>query len=119
MDLLTLQVVSTMPDKRTTIAIGEPDTAILIALNRFNYLTAAQASRLLYPNLQDNNRYASRRLKRLVDAGYVLRLGNLPTPRYGSAPHVFTLARLGRRYLSSIGIETPAYFRPVDEEVKA
>lgn len=107
-----------MPDN-TTITIGEPDTAILLALNRFTYLTAAQASRLLYPNLTDNNRYASRRLKRLVDAGYVLRLGNLPTPRFGSAPHVFTLSRRGRVYLNRIGIETPAYFRPSEEGEKA
>jgi hypothetical protein len=101
------------------ITIGEPDTAILIALNRLNYLTAAQASRLLYPNLNDNNRYSSRRLKRLVDAGYVLRLGNLPTPRFGSAPHVFAVARRGRQYLHSIGIETPTYFRPSEEGDKA
>lgn len=107
-----------MPDN-TTIILGEPDTAILLALNRFQYLTAFQASRLLYPNLNDNNRYATRRLKRLVDAGFALRLGNLPTPRYGSAPHVFALARLGRQYLNRIGIETPGYFRPSEESEKA
>ena len=57
--------------KNTTVIIGElgePDIAMLIALNRLNYLTAAQASRLLYPNLKDNNRYAQRRLKKLVEA---------------------------------------------------
>ena len=103
----------------STIALGEPDTHILLSLNRFHYLTAAQTSRLLYPNLKDNNRYASRRLKNLVDTGYVLRLGNLPTPRFGSAPHVFALARAGRRYLNQLGIETPAYFRPGEEGEKA
>jgi hypothetical protein len=108
-----------MPDKPSIITLGEPDTGILLALSRFNYLTTAQTSRLLYPNLKDNNRYAMRRLKRLVDAKYVLRLGNLPTPRFGSAPHVFTLARLGRTYLTSIGIETPAYYRPSEESAKA
>jgi hypothetical protein len=108
-----------MPNKPATITIGEPDTAILVALNRFNYLTTAQASRLLYPNLKDNNRYSSRRLKRLVDTGYVLRLGNFPTPRFGSAPHVFTLARRGRHYLNQLGIETLTYFRSSEEGIKA
>ena len=108
-----------MMPENATITIGEPDAAILIALNRFHYLTAAQASRLLYPNLKDNNRYATRRLKRLVDAGYVLRLRDLPKPMYGSPPHVFTLARLGREYLNRFGIETPSYFRPSEEGDKA
>jgi hypothetical protein len=101
------------------IIIGAPDTAILIALNRFNYLTTAQTSRLLYPNLKDNNRYSSRRLKRLVDGGYVLRLRDLPKPIYGSPPHVFTLARKGRQYINRLGIETAAYFRPSEEGSKA
>ena len=44
--------------------IKEADQPILIALARFHYLTAAQASRFLYPNLRDNGRYAQRLLKR-------------------------------------------------------
>jgi len=108
-----------MPDKHKSITLGEPDNAILLALNRFNYLTAAQASRLLYPNLHDKNRYASRRLKRLVDAGLVLRLRDLPKPMYGSPPHVFTLARGGRQYLATVGIEIPSYYRPSEESQKA
>jgi hypothetical protein len=103
----------------TNIIIGIPDTAILLALNRFNYLTTAQTSRLLYPRLKDNNRYSSRRLKRLVDSGYVLRLRDLPKPIYGSPPHVFTLARKGRQFLNKLGVETPAYFRPSEEGSKA
>jgi Replication-relaxation len=108
-----------MPKKPLPFTIGDADTAILLALNRLIYLTAAQTSRLLYPKLKDNNRYATRRLKRLVDTGYVLRLGNLPTPRYGSAPHVFSLARKGRQYVSGLGTETLAYFRPSEEAEKA
>ena len=73
--------------------ITEVDEAILQAFARFHYLTAAQASRLLYPNLADDNRYMQRRLKKLVDTDYVLRLRALPVPQYGQAPHVFTLAR--------------------------
>lgn len=102
-----------MSQKRLTIT--EADAALLRALSRFHYLTAAQASRLLYPKLADENRYAQRRLKRLADADYVLRLHALPTPRYGQAPHVFTLARRGRQYLIGLGVSVRPYFRPSEE----
>jgi hypothetical protein len=95
--------------------ITEADKAILVALARFHYLTAAQASRLLYPNLSDENRYMQRRLKKLSDAQYVLRLRALPTPRYGQAPHVFTLAGKGRQYLATLGVSSPSYYRPSEE----
>src|SRR5215217_1108530 len=95
--------------------ITEADRSILLALGRFHYLTAAQASRLLYPNLNDDNRYVQRRLKRLVDDDYVLRLRALPMPRYGQAPHVFTLGRKGRTYLQQLGFPVEPYFRPSEE----
>jgi Replication-relaxation len=95
--------------------ITEADRSILLALGRFHYLTAAQASRLLYPNLNDNNRYMQRKLKRLVDNDYALRLRALPVPRYGQAPHVFTLARNGRIYLQNLGFSVEPYFRPSEE----
>ena len=95
--------------------ITEADRSILLALGRFHYLTAAQASRLLYPNLNDDNRYVQRRLKRLVDNDYVLRLRALPMPRYGQAPHVFTLGRKGRMYLQQLGFPVEPYFRPSEE----
>jgi len=65
------------------ILITEVDESILHALARFHYLTAAQASRLLYPNLHDENRYMQRRFGKLIDADYVLRLGCLPVPSRG------------------------------------
>jgi hypothetical protein len=102
--------------RQQTFLIGEADRAILLALSRFHYLTAAQASRLLYPNLSDDNRYMQRRLKRLTDEDYVLRLRALPTPRYGQVPHVFTLARKGRQYLQALGVPVRPYFRPSEEE---
>lgn len=40
-------------------------------------------------------------------------------PRFGSAPQVFTLARSGYAILSGLGIATPAYFRPAEEQKKA
>src|SRR6478735_112649 len=99
----------------TPSTITEADESILLALSRFHYLTAAQANRLLYPNLADQNRYIQRRLKKLTDMQYVLRLRALPAPRYGQAPHVFTLARRGRQYLTALGLAVQPYFRPSEE----
>src|SRR5215213_3813901 len=96
--------------------ITEADRSLLLALGRFHYLTAAQASRLLYQNLRDDNRYMQRRLKTLVDNDYVLRLRALPVPQYGQAPHVFTLGRRGRQYTQEMGIGIPMYFRPSEEK---
>src|SRR5207248_7162369 len=98
--------------QQTGFTMGEVDEAILRALARYHYLTAAQGSRLLYPHLADENRYMQRRLKELEKAGYILRLRALPTPRYGQAPHVFTLARRGRQYLTTLGVPVKPYFRP-------
>jgi hypothetical protein len=95
-----------------TYVIKEADRPILIALARFHYLTAAQANRLLYPKNADRNRYMQLLFKRLVDGGYVLRLRALPVPIYGQAPHVFTLARLGREYVRGLGVSVEPYFRP-------
>jgi hypothetical protein len=95
--------------------ITEADRAILLALSRYHYLTAAQASRLLYPNLSDDNRYSQRRLKRLTDAQYVMPLRALPPPRVGRAPQVYTLARRGRHYLDALGVSLRPYFRPSEE----
>jgi hypothetical protein len=105
--------------RQQTLTINEADRAILLALSRYHYLTAAQVTRLLYPNLHDENRYSQRRLRNLAEAGYVLRIRDLPTPRYGSAPLVFTLARRGRQLLAAWGIEAHSYYRPSEEIKKA
>jgi hypothetical protein len=102
--------------RQSAYLITEVDEAILRALARFHYLTAAQASRLLYPDLSDDNRYMQRRLKKLVDAEYVLRLRALPVPQYGQAPHVFTLGRRGRQYTATTGVGVHSYFRPSEEK---
>src|SRR3954453_4602463 len=56
-----------------------------------------------------------RKLKRLVDNEHLLRLRALPMPRYGQAPHVFTLGRKGRTYLQNVGFPVEPYFRPSEE----
>src|SRR5438045_3288815 len=108
-----------MAQSSSVFTISQADRSVLQALSRYQYLTAAQASRLLYPKLHDENRDAQRRLKALELAGYVLRLRNLPSPRYGSPPHVFTLAGKGRKYLVACGIQTASYYRPSEEAEKA
>src|SRR5690348_16736787 len=91
--------------------MGETDEDIIRALARYHYMTAAQASRLIYPKLADQNRKMQRRLQALEQAEYVLRLRALPHPRYGQAPHVFTLAHRGRTYAAGLGMSVkPAYF---------
>src|SRR3954470_22511129 len=104
-----------MSMRQPGILITEVDEDILHALARFHYLTAAQASRLLYPNLRDENRYMQRRLKKLMAAGHVLRLGCLPVPSTGSAPYVYTLAGKGRDYLKNLGMTVEEYYRPSEE----
>jgi len=96
--------------------ITEVDENVLCALARFHYLTAAQANRLLYPNNSDHNRYVQRLFKRLVNAGYVLRLRALPPPLIGRESHVFTLARNGREYAHGLGVSVEPYFRPSEEK---
>ncbi|KJS53438.1 hypothetical protein VM98_25310 [Streptomyces rubellomurinus subsp. indigoferus] len=89
-------------------------------VNRFQYMTAAQVGRLLYPNQHDDNRYVQRRLRRLAEESYLLRLRELPTPRLGSAPLVFTLADKGRRFLTGRGVPlVSSYYRPSEELAKA
>jgi Replication-relaxation len=100
-------------------SLSDSDTDILLALGRFQYMTAAQVARLVFPGCVDDNRYSQRRLKRLTDAGYVLRLRETAKPQYGSHPYVFTLAIRGRQYLSLCGIDIPTYYRPSEEARKA
>src|SRR3954453_18481007 len=96
--------------------ISEADRSVLLALNRFHYLTAAQLSRLLYPKLNDENRYAQRRLKQLAVNEYALQLRALPKPQYGQAPYVYTLPRKGRAYVQGLGLAVEPYFRPSEEK---
>src|SRR3954471_21288839 len=95
--------------------IREVDEAILLALARFHYLTAAQISRLFYPTMRDRDREAQRRIKDLADAGYLLRLGALPKPHVGSRPNVCTLTDKGRKYVQALGASVRPYFRPQEE----
>lgn len=94
------------------------DVALLADICRFGLVTAEQLTRLHVPT-PHGLRSMQRRLKRLVEAGLLLRLRAHPTPRYGSAPHVFALAGPARAYLISQGIGVPVYFRPGEEHERA
>ena len=101
--------------QKTAFTISEVHARILFALARFHYLTAKQVSRLFYPTLNDRNRHVQRKLKELVDAGYVLRLRALRTQQYGQDAHVFTLADSGRKFVQMAGHRVEAIFRPSRE----
>jgi protein involved in plasmid replication-relaxation len=95
--------------------ITDVDIRVLRALSRYHYLTAKQLSRLMYPNLHDDDRHAQRIFHRLTKHAYVLKLRALPKPKYGQDRHVHTLARNGRSYLQGLGVPVEPYFRPSEE----
>jgi Replication-relaxation len=101
-----------------TTRSATPALRILGALARYHYLTAAHVTRLFYPRARDHNREAQRRLKTLVDAGYVLRLPELSTHRFAALPHVFTLSRSGWHLVSVWGYQMSPAFRRSDELAK-
>jgi Replication-relaxation len=83
------------------IAIGAADHAILAAVARFEYMTAAQVCRRLYSG--GSLTYARARLSRLAQAGY-LHCSNMPKASpVGSTPRVYTLGPKGRTYLAGHG----------------
>ncbi|MGY1710352.1 replication-relaxation family protein [Geodermatophilus sp. SYSU D00758] len=101
--------------RRKPLQLTDTDVLVLRALNRFRYLTAAQLNRVLWPdNRRDENRYAQRRLSRLVKDEYVLPLAELPKPARGTAPRVHALAWRGRQALQAIGDTVPSYYRPAE-----
>ncbi len=101
--------------KAPTQPASQIDLAILMAVEQFHYLTANQVSRLLYPGSRDQDRTARRRLAGLAKHAFLMRLTGLPTPRTGSAPHVFTLGAAGRALLKPAN----RYYRPGEERAKA
>jgi len=84
--------------------------ALLMAIGRYFYLTARQATRLLYA--AGSLTRVQTLLKELADDSYVERLF-LPRPSpHGRVPAVYTLGRLGRAHLAALGIDVPTRLRP-------
>ncbi len=91
--------------------------ALLAAISRYFYLTARQATRLLYAGASLTR--VQMLLMELTNDGYCQRLF-LPRPSaHGRVPAVYTLGRLGRRHLEALGIEVPDRLRPSVEREHA
>jgi hypothetical protein len=105
-----------MMSQQPAFFLSEAQRALLLAIARYHYLTAAQTSRLIWPHLHDENRYAQRKLRDLASAGYVLALRALERPQYGQKPYVYVLADKGRKYVTAAGGSVARYFRPSEEK---
>jgi len=90
---------------------------LLVALNRYGYLTAAQGTRLLYDNRSLTRVQAL--LKHLADAGYAQGISLGRVGSRGSLPRVYTLDRQGRQFLQQIGVVVPMRLRQSEEETRS
>jgi hypothetical protein len=107
-------VLNKAKTRRNTSALplGAADEAILSIINRYYVVTALQVAQLLYTSTNSGLRYAQRRLKRLVETGYVYVEDQPKLARYGKAPQVFFLANDGRQFLARMGLEVDRRSRP-------
>jgi Replication-relaxation len=97
---------------RTPVAIRKAWEKIIIALAEFDYLTAAQITRLLYS--PSSLKHVQEQMKLLVDADYVLTLGG----RTVNLPLIYTLSSTGRNVASILGAATGKRVRPSEEADK-
>jgi protein involved in plasmid replication-relaxation len=88
-------------------------TKMLLALARFEYLTAEQVTRLLYAD--SSLAFARKILKFLVTQELVFTLGG----RAVNVPLIYTLSGKGRQYVSLLGTPMTKRFRPAEEREKA
>ncbi len=102
----------TTTDAHTLILAARED-AILYAVYRYHFLTAAMVMHLLYS--RGSLAYVRVLLKRLTQAGYLQRL-RLPNVTVGNTPWVYTLARRGITYLAAAGYTDFARFRPSEQQ---
>jgi protein involved in plasmid replication-relaxation len=86
---------------------------ILVAISEFNYLTAEQATRLLYK--ESSLAFVRKKLRALVKQNYVLALGG----RAVNLPLVYTLTSRGRAYVGLLGEESRKRIRPSEEKEKS
>jgi hypothetical protein len=89
---------------RPPLNLTKRHTAILIALARFDYLTARQVTRLCYAN--GSYTYVTTQLKALVDTGLAMTIGGRGT----GLPLIYTLTGKGRSVASSLSGELPRRF---------
>lgn len=102
---------------RQTFRVLPSHERLLLALARYDRLTAEQATRLLLG--KGSLTYAQAKLKELADAGYVLRVPvGRPAP-HGSGPLVYRLDRQGRAYLHTLGMDVPRRLRQSEERARS
>jgi hypothetical protein len=87
-------------------------TAILGVLALFDYLTAAQVTRLCYA--EGSFTYVTTQLKALVASGLALTIGGRGT----GLPLIYTLTGKGRRLASTVSEQQPTRFRPQEAREK-
>jgi protein involved in plasmid replication-relaxation len=86
---------------------------LLLSLTIFGYLTAPQATRLLYQ--PGSLTYVQAMLKTLVDRKLAVALGG----RNVHLPRIYTLTATGRRLAASLGASTDTRFRAAEEREKS
>lgn len=86
------------------------DARLLEVVGRFHFVTAEQATRLLYR--RGSLTYVRDRLRRLAEGRYLHRVLLPRTSTGGSSPHVYTLTQRGATSLSTLQPRLATRFRP-------
>ena len=108
-------MITRAPDpQQTPFRVSPSHARILRAVNRYERLTAAQATRILFS--EGSLTYAQKKLRELFLHGYVRRKTTGRDEPRGSGALVYTLDRRGRAYLLSSGIAVPGRLRQSEEE---
>lgn len=94
-------------------ALTERDDLLLRAIYELQFVTTEQMTRLYFsPGSLTHVRVV---LKQLTDGGYLHRL-RMPSDQDGVKPWVYTLGRLGIRYLNAAGYREFARYRPSEQK---
>jgi hypothetical protein len=98
---------------RTPVQLRKAWEKIIIALAMFDYLTAAQVTRLLYALTSVT--HVQEQMKLLVDNNLVIALGGKAL----NLPLIYTLSAKGRQYAQSLGAPARKRYRLSEEQEKS
>jgi hypothetical protein len=90
------------------------DQCVLLALQRYYFLTSSQLCRLLYS--PGSLTYIQSKLRKLVTSRYLQRIWMPKASPFGSSPAVYTLARRGLNHIRRLGLEVPRRHRSSEHE---
>src|SRR5438876_12325182 len=99
--------------KKKQITLTAVDYEILDLIHTYHFLTVAQLVRLRYSSGSETT--AQDRLKRLFDAGYLLRR-KLPHVGTGNTEYLYYLSHIGQKELQAIDIVNFSRVRKDDIE---